>query len=404
MKRKFFQACYAHPDTGWGVINTSANIPQSLIDDFSAVERGNAGAAAGTVVPMGESETPSCMMEIYCRNDTVGLVRVQYGLSDGQGRPISFAHGYLFPDAYTILKRPNELLCIRRENFADQRISKEERAAIRSTPGAFNRELIERSASDMIPAGLSMRTPFTLKNALQRCGMTEAAYRTFVNAVYAHLLSTNTEKNLYVKTDGSEEYAWNLLYLTYSAIPYSMRTLLSASTCLHAGQHNTKLIFCAELPDGMPQIDPVSGDNNVMSETVEKRLKERNPVISAAIDYAMKGRQDQFFKFIETYLQLMGNERMNTMPVINLAYRFCKKEYNLPDRLPGALYGWLALPVKNTADWERVVCYILAKAAEQEVDVGAEVKKMLLSRMETSVTEEFANNVKQFLVSSGERK
>lgn len=404
MKREFYQACYAHPDTGWAVVNTSANIPKGLVDDFLSIERGNAGMAAGKRVPMGENATPSCMFEIYCRNDAMGLVRTQYSLSDGQGRPISFSHGYIIPGAYELLKDPNDLLRIQKDNFADQRISEKERAEIRSTPGAFNRQLIKISNPDEMPDEFLTGEPYSYQSALEKCHLSEVAYRTYITALYTHILSTGTEKNLYIKTDGSEEYAWNLLYLTYLSIPYSMRILLSASTYVHAEQHNAKLIFCYELPDGVPQIDPVTGANNVMNETVEKRTRERNPFITVSLDYVVCGKPDYFFKSIEACLRLMGDKKLNTMQAMNLAYSIGMKEYDISDRLPGLVYGCLALSVQNTDNWENTVCFLLKKAEEHSTELGEEVEKLLKSRLDGAVTEEFKVQVHKYLTSSGERK
>lgn len=404
MKREFFQACYAHPDNGWAVVNTSADMPQELIDEFSLIERTNAGMAAGEKVSMGKNETPSCMLEIYCRNDAIGLVRTQYGLSDGQGRPISFSHGYIILGAYELLKEPNHLLRIKNENFADQRITEDERAGIRSVPGALNRELIKLSEPAGMPEEFLLGDPYSYQSALKECNLSEAAYHKYIIALYAHLLSTNTDKNLYIKTDGSEKYARNLLYLTYLAMPYSMRVLLSASTYVHVQQHNTKLIFCYELPDSVPQIDPVAGTNNVMNEIVEKRTRERNPFITVAFSYIVCGKQDYFFKSIEACLKLMGNEKLNTMPVMNLAYSICMKEYDIPSRLPGLVYSWLALSVQNTDHWERIVCFLLKKAENYKIKLGEEVENLLKSRLERAVTEKFRVQVNQYLTSSGERE
>lgn len=388
MEHEFFQVCYAHPDTGWAIVNASADIPKKFEEDFSSVERANAGMAAGTKVPMGESESPSCMWEIYCRNNAVGLVRTQYSLSDGQGRPVSFSHGYIFPDAYELLKNPNDLLRIQKENFADQFIRQEKREEICAVPGAYNSELIKVSAVDQMPRELMMGAAYSYQSALDECGLSKEAYRTYITALYAYLFSTNTEKNLYVKTNGSERYAWNLLYLTYLALPYSMRSLLSASTYIHDGQHNSKLIFCYEPPGGAPQINPVTGKNNIMNEIVEKRTIERNPYIRKSLDYVVRGKQDDFFRAIECVLQLMGDEKLNTMQIINLAYSICVKEYDVPGHLPGLIYNWLTLPVKNTENWEKMVCLLLKKAREFQAELGTEVKKQLQARMESAVTEE----------------
>lgn len=404
MKRKCFQVCYAHPDTGWAVVNTSADTPQGLIDDFSSIERTNAGMAAGEKVPMGKNETPSCMLEIYCRNDAVGLVRTQYNLSDVQGRPISFSHGYIFSGAYEFLKDPNELLRIRKENFADQRVSEEERAEIYTMPGAINRELIKASGADRIPEIFLMSEPYSYRNALKVCNLSEEAFCIYMTAVYVHILSANTDKNLYIKTDGSEKYAWNLLYLTYLAVPYSMRILLSASTYVHAKQHNAKLIFGYKLPEDVPQIDPVTGANNVMNEVMERRIRERNPFITVGLNYAACEKQDSLFKAIERCLRLMGDEKLNTMSVLNLAFSMCRKEYDIPERLPGLIYSWLALSVCNTENWEKIVCLLLKKARQYGTELGEEVEQILRVRSVEAVTEDFKAQAKQYLTLSDERK
>lgn len=404
MEYEFFQACYAHPDTGWAVVNTSVNMPKGLADDFSLIQRANAGLAAGKPVPMGSSENPTCMLEIYCKNNAVGLVRTQYSLSDGQGRPISFSHGLIFPRAYELLKDPNNILRISSENFADKCISEEKKAEIRSTPGAFNQELIRISAAEKITSELLLREQFTFEKSLSICGLSEAEYRRYILAIYAHLLSSNTEKNLYIKTDGSEAYAWNLLYLTYIALPYSMRTLLSASTYLRSEQHNSKLIFCSRLPEGVPQIDPIAGINNVMNDMTEKRTKDRNPFITIALDYVISEKQDRFYKAIEACLCLMGNERLNTLQHINLACSICLKEYNNSEKLPWITYSWLALPVNNSEKWEKTVCFLLRRADEQGIKLGEEVDKLLSSRLETAVTEDFREQAESYLILFNGRK
>ncbi len=398
MMSDFYQACYAHPDTGWAVINVSPDMPKELSDDFSLIERTNAGLASGKTIEMGASENPTCMSEIYCRRDAVGLVRTQYGISDGQGRPISFAHGYIFTDAYELLKDPNNILQITRDNFGDMRMTEEEKAEIRSTPGAVNRELINRTAPDMVPEEFVKRDPFTVEGALSVCGLDAEKYKIYMYTILSHLLTSNTEKNLYIKTDGTEEYAWNLMYLTYSAIPYSMRPLISCSTCLRKEQHNTKLIFCYDIPEGVPQIDPVTGTNNVMNETVQKRTMDRNPFMGRLIDFILEGNGSKFHEGMEKILEMMGDKRLNTLQVINIGYSIVgSKDHTNPDKLPGVLYNWLSLPVKNSETWELIVIQFLCNVDDLKVTLGEEVKDLLNKRMQDSVTERFRQCVASYI-------
>lgn len=404
MTQGFYQAVYAHPNEGWALINTSEDLPEKYADDFAAVERVNAGLASGTPVPMGNNENPSCMYEIYFKNDAVGLVRIQYGLSDAQGRPVSFAHGYIFPDSYRLLKTPESILTVKKENYADQRISDVEKAQIRSMPGALNQALIEKSMSKDMPSELIRDDMFSAKEALEACGMTKESYCRYILAVYVHVLAAKTENNLYIKTDGSERYARNLLFLTYSAVPFSMRSQLSASTYLYAKQHNAKLILCAELSDNMPYVDPVSGESNVLNDTLEKRTKDRNPFIMRAVDCVMAGRQDLFFRGIEACLGWMGNEKLDSMQVINLAYKFGMKEYDDAEQLPGMIYSWCALPVANSEEWENGLCVLLKKAEDYSISIGNETRDMLSSRLEKAVTDNFKNIAKASLISFGKQE
>lgn len=320
----YYQACYAHPDTGWEVVNVSADMPQALVNDFSAVERGSAGAVSSAFAPTGSNETQASMLEIYCRNNAIGHVRVKYGISDSQGRPVSFAQGFIFPDAFNMLKSPCDVLGLSRDNFISERFTADEAAEIRKTPGAFNRALIDGSVPHGEPEPLSMTAPYTVEGAMARCGLSDEAYRTLLYAVYSQLISSNADKNLYVKTDGSEEYALHLLYLIYQAVPYSMRPLLSASTYIHVGQHNTKLLFCAEIPQGVPYVDLASGDNNVMNDTVRRRLEERNPFIRAMVDACLEGNADRMARSFDAFFVMTGDEKLASMRAMNVAYSFLK--------------------------------------------------------------------------------
>ena len=395
---EFFQACYAHPDTGWAVINTSADIPDKLAEDFSLVERSNAGMASAKAVQMGESENPTCMFEVYSKNDAVGVVRTQFGLSDGQGRPISFSHGYIFPDAYEALKNPQQLLGVSNDCFASGRIDEATKAEIRSTPGALNNELIRLSSPDMIPEELSLSETYSINSALEICGMNAESYKNYMLVVYAHILLAKSENNLYIKTDGSEKYARNLLYLTYMGIPYSMRTLISASTYLREGQHNSKLIFCYEVPDGVPHIEPKTGENNVVNDVVKKRTEERNPFIGHIVDKVIKGNPDEFYReSLEMALTYTGNVRLNSAQAINTVYSLLHKDFENADKVQGLLYGWLSLPVQNTSEWEKIALGCIQHAEKFGVKFGDEVKEVLSTKSEGAVTDDFKIALKRVL-------
>ena len=72
--------------------------------------------------------------------------------------------------------------------------------------------------------------------------------------------------------------------------------------------------------------------------------------------------------------------------------------------MPGLVYSWLALPVHNTVKWENVVCILLKKVELYNAKLGREVEKLLCSRLEEAVTEDFKAQINLYLTLSDGRK
>ena len=378
-------------DTGWSILNTSDNIPKSVLDDFLTVERANA-AAAGKLLPDSERGGRSCMTELFCRNNLLALVRVQYQLSDNEGRPVSFAQGYLFPDAYEMLKNPNELLTVDPANFAEQQITSEEKAMLRSHTGALNHELMKKAAN--IPETLSFSPPLTISNALHCCGMDRERLLVWLKAVYLQLFLSKTPKSLYVITDGSQEFLQNLLYITYCSLPYSLRPLLTASTHLYKEQRNTGLLFTTTCNGAW--IDPMTGENIVLDDTIGKRVENRNPIISASVNYVMDNMQDECFSGMEDYLNQAGDVRLNSLAAINLAYSMYKGDYRQQERLPVLIHQWLSLPVPNSDSWEKVAVQLMELMYDKQCQISSDTRTLLISRLSKAVTGNFKDLAKRF--------
>ena len=394
MQDGVFQLCYAHPDSGWGVINTSFDTPKEIQDVFSSVERVNAGLASSEYALTGKNETPRCMFEIVSRDNISIVARTLYGISDVQGRPISFSHGYVFSDSYQLLKNPNNVIDISNDNYADQRITDTERDTVKSIPGAINHLLIEKTQPELIPDELIKNTPVNVRDALDCCHLSIELYRRYMLVVYSHLLSTGSDNNLYVKTDGSEQYARNLMYLTLSAIPYSMRSILSCATYLHKGQHNAKLIFCAELPQGVPQINPLTGQNNVINEITEKRLQNRSPIILDAVKRVAEENQNELFDGLEECLCSLGDKQINTMQTLNLCFGVWNREYEKPDKIQGIIYGWLTQCVQRSQQWEETLCVMLKQLKSANLEMDPEIRKLLPPLLEQPVSDELQDLIK----------
>lgn len=368
MKGKFYQACYTRLDTGegWRTVNCSSDIPHQMLSVF---EKTGVGNAAKNRTPKDRNGKDLNALEVISEQGYVGLSRTQYGVKkDDFGRDVHFSNAYLYEDAYEFLKDPNNLLRIADSNF---------------------KKNIEETK--VIPTKLEMKETFDVESAFKSCNMTKESYVKYVQCLYK-ALSTSTKNTIYVLTDGDDETARNLLYLTYSAIPYSLRTRVTAYTCPDIEGREKMLIFCREVPEYGEFVNPQTGENNILTSAIEKRW-ERNPFVSYfAVNWQDEERNEALFRAMEQWLAEMGDVTMNSMEALRLAFTMCSLDVQSAsdDEIAGLLYDWMALPVPNSEPLERNIVLLLNEAVERRIKLGQEADQLLSGRLKTAVTKEFS--------------
>ncbi len=373
MDNKFYQACFSHPAGEWTLLNSSEDIPSEMLNFFQAAE------SANQTVNSVDSE---CMFEIISKNGTVGIVRVQYGLTEPErGRTIFFSRGFLFQDAYNLLKNPNDLLCIANSNFDLDVTEWNDYREISAKPGAVVRECAERSAA--IPLFLKKTKPFTIDTCLEKCGFDREAYIHFIEYVTLFVLTSEKEVSLFIRTDGTEEQARALLFLLYSSVPYSLREKITAATIGKAGKQSSCLIFGKNIPDFEKFIDPVSGENNIYNKEVFERLEKSNPFAGYFSGQYGKDLPDStFFYCIEACLQKMGDIHLSDKESLNTAFRMFMVpsgiEYNAIDRLD----DWLCLPVETNKSWNEMAAAFLKQTLDKKLRLPDIVNEHLERRIE----------------------
>lgn len=374
MKEKFYQACYTRVGVheGWKSINVSPMIPGAFLSFFEKTEKGNE-VKRGT--PLDVNGNALWMLEIMSDKNCVGIARTQYGLSDAFGRSNYFCHGYLFPNSYELLKDPGQLLCISDSNF---------------------KRNIEESQE--IPGELVRNAPMSIQEALRSCNMTEKEYVTYIKCVY-YALSTNTKNTIYVRTDGTDDMAKNLLYLVYMAVPYSLRTKITACTCPEIDGADKMLIFCSRIPEYAYFVDPRNGENNILTEAIKNRWK-RTPFVSFFAENSMNPQKnEEIYQSMELWLAEMGDVTMNSMDALRLAYNMCSLDIREVDdeELHGILYDWLALPVPNSESLERYIVYVLRETISRRMKLSKDTENLLKERADMAETEKLKDMYFRYL-------
>ena len=357
--QKFYQACFTRlgtnaVDSGWQLLNLSPDLTVQAKKLFENSEKGNQNIGVDT--PRDVNGAPLNMLEVICGDTCAGIVRVQYGTeSVGRGGNM-FCHGYLFENAYELLKEPGQLIRVSDSNF---HFTSEE--------------------TKVPTVELSMDPPYTVEDALAFCGMDREHYLTYIYAVYT-TLSTSTAINIYVQTDGSDKMARELYYLTCCAIPYSLRMRVTMCTNSSLPNPGSALIFSHQVPVGKKYINPVTGDNNILNKGIIARFN-RNPYVGWFVEhYTDEAGMRDYFDHLESQLEEMGDRKLCSMDALRLAHTMVCKDGNTSPAV--LLYDWLNLPVPNNLAIERNIYRLLKQIIAKNIVLSDEAEQMLQSRLE----------------------
>lgn len=374
MQGKFYQACYTRVgvNEGWKTLHYSTDIPQVLL---AAYEKNEVGNEVKRGTPLDKNGNALWMLEILCEKGFVGISRTQYGLSDAFGRSNFFSHGYLFPNAYELLKNPNALLGISDENFKTK---------------------VEETES--VPECLMRKEAYSIEKALDNCHMTKENYTIYIKCLY-YALSTNTNNTIYVRTNGEDEIMRNLLYLAYMAVPYSLRIKITASSCTELDNTNRMLIFGENIPEYSRYVDPWTGENNILTPAIEKRW-ERNPFVTCFAENCEREEyNEKLFRDMEKWLVEMGDILLNGMDALRIAYMMSTEDIDnvQDDEIMGLIYDWLALPVASAESYDHQTAVLLSKMLKRKIRLGEEAEQMLTERVASSVSEKLKDTYLQYL-------
>lgn len=363
---KFYQACFSRlgrndTSSGWQMVNLSPGIPMYLKEFYENRQKGN--QPEGYNIPKDINGDDLCLLEFIGNGNDIGISRVRYGLTDSFGRDMMFCHGFLFPNAYELLKDPNNIVGISDKNF-----------------------FFSDAETSRIPTKLLNDKPMTVETALHQCGMDKQAYIEYVSCIF-YVLANRTKTAIYIKTDGTDRMVRALMFLAYSAVPYCLRTKITATTFAGTKSKDTRLVMCTCPPESGLYIDPVSGENNILTKNLRNRWARYPFVDYFARNYdCLKDSEPLYFDEIEKWLTRMGNPYLQDMDAIRLAFDMIHNQ----DRadVPGLLYDWLSLPLPVSETLEQCVADLLRKAIDQNLDLGRDKEQLLFQRLgETSSRE-----------------
>lgn len=263
---------------GWQIVNDgTSNAPADARSAFSGLQNGN------TMFLNRQRGYDGIVTELRTDNGWAFLTRIQYGLTDGMGRPSLFAHGFALPVS-VFAADPEALLNIPFDAFV---------FASRDTASAQSLALDVTSGT---AAGVSSPD--------------------LVYALYAALFGPQSDV-LNIVCDCSETTIRNVMTVLYTMIPPSLRGVLTFSTAETNSGRPTVVLFSMQPLGKVNTINLTAGEVHA-SALVRQRYGDES-FISHTIGLAEDARQ-RYLQQLDAEVSKLGTAERPRLDLYRFAH------------------------------------------------------------------------------------
>ena len=255
MTNRVLQCCYTNASqevngkisSGWKAVSVSADIPSDAYTTCVKLQSANSTIQS---TMLDETGNVLNLLEIVGDGNYLYIMRSQYGLLDRLGRPNMFSHAFILPcREIEFASDPNNYLTIAKENFRDN-----------------------EEAVSITDDGLIMNADFYLEDAIKECQLSDQNFLTLIRCVYTQFSNKKSAKPLFIQYDGTERNMMIILFCIYSAIPLSMRRRLSVASAFTSNTVDKNIIFSINAKDKDQYIVPNTGENNILTSRMERKI------------------------------------------------------------------------------------------------------------------------------------
>lgn len=381
MTENIMQCCYTNAikeaggkiSSGWQAVVVSENLPSEAYVNCVNLQNANSAIQSHMV---DENGNVLNLFEITGDGAYVYVSRTQYGLTDRLGRPNMFSHAYIFSwKQENVISDPNVFLTLTGNNFA-----KDEESARRP------KEVLERTE------------PLTLERALDRAGIPAEKYLVLIQCVYAQYSERKSVKPLYVQYDGTNEQMQAILYCIYYGLPYGVRRNLSAASGVGNSAKKHHLIFSQKASAQDTFLIPQTGENNVLTPRIERRIAR-----SGFVEYAVRRYPEidmnAYFQQLERLAVELGDAAASDELILKIAHQMTESPVlsDLSDQETGSrLSDALRSKTYGSQRMEEYISSMLDEVCRRKMCLTEESEANLKDRLSSPVTERLAEAGEQY--------
>ena len=325
--------------------------------------------------------------EIICDEDFLFYSRVQYGLRDELGRQNNlFSHVFVFPLETAVYTDPNLFLTIADASFIR---SYEERGRVKTRPA--------KSPS------------FTPERALATARLDRESCWDLLFAYYA---ARGQKKPLFIKNCDNTEKMKAVIYLIFTALPYSFRKRFSCTENSFDKGTTRHLVFSEPRP-GDYYFDLGKGESNILTPRLRKKF-ERLRFPGYAAENCGRTDSHYYFRALDKTAAAIGDPSGTDPAALKMAHQIirdgapgtwsteaCKERIHeaLRAGYPGAF-----MDTHLDAMLRRLNCVPDEDPAGEPVLLAKEAEELLAKRLSAGCTAELCSAARIYFKNSKKEK
>lgn len=385
--KKFMQCCYTRVDgqsidSGWQTVACSENLPLEVQKTYGSFMNSYIFGK----IPEDKSGNPiERLLDITVKGTYLYFTRIRYGTADSLSRGNNmFSHTFLFSmKDDELIKDPNIFLTLKEDNFKES----EEEAKV-------------------IPEELDRYPDFTLKEALEICGLDREGYVKLIQGVFAQFYAKRSERKPLYICGLEEEKNPALLYCICMGIPYSMRRNLSCATANLNESLKKSLIFSDSFGASDWYLNVKTGQNNILTNRVMNRFERYGYVTAFPYRWDKLGFGQQFFEVLENLAIKLGNPQASDAMILKIAYQMMKYP-NMDALVEGfdeemlneKLYEALSSRSENSQYMDSYIARMVGRATGQGWRFREEIEDFLEEKLDNTQSRELLQAGEEYNIS-----
>ncbi len=371
---------------GWQIAGKSEGIPQNSLNAFSKSQ--SLKGAVGTALTKSIS-----VFEISEFEGNFIISKITFGLVDKLGRLCFRSDGIVFPltENPELYFDPNNFLSVDKSNFnliLKELYNENSAQKFELKPEIQQGENVITIYSEPV----LFDKAYDLRKILNKYfNNDQKRILDFVRCIY---WSVSSSTPLYIKSSFNNDEIFEIIYLAYYVLPYSLRAKLSFRTYNIPKLEPTNIIF-TDAPISNGKIyDFDNGKNNVFDNVMEKAY-QKYQYINFVANNIEEPELIEYFKSLQDTMEELGGADSSNFSFISVAHEiFCEEQGEQGelsnDNILMKFQNFLSLPYNNVKiDWH--IAKLLDIIIDKKVTLNESIQERLQAKLKITQSEQLKN-------------